>query len=230
MYRRIMLAAWALMTATAVAGCSGTHKAPVVSGTGRTATSAGPDSPGGSTSTPTPVTSPGSPSTTQGPGPTGPEVNPSGDIPDNQAFVDFGFPGGGFAIKVPEGWARTEADGTVSFTDKLNRITMEKLAVPSAPTVASAQATEVPAVKAAAQHYEPGKATMVARAAGPAVLITYRADAAADPVTAKVVHDDVERYEFWRSGTEVVLTLSAPVGADNVDPWRTVTDSLRWTA
>jgi hypothetical protein len=45
-----------------------------------------------------------------------------------------------------------------------------------------------------------------------------------------VVRDDVERYEFWRGDHEVVLTLSAPHGADNVDPWRTVTDSFRWTS
>jgi hypothetical protein len=31
-------------------------------------------------------------------------------------------------------------------------------------------------------------------------------------------------------GREVVLTLSGPKGADNVDPWRIVTDSLRWSA
>jgi hypothetical protein len=40
----------------------------------------------------------------------------------------------------------------------------------------------------------------------------------------------VERYEFWRAGREVVLTLAGPVDADNVDPWRTVSDSLRWPA
>ncbi|MDT4904221.1 MAG: hypothetical protein QOH52_2237, partial [Pseudonocardiales bacterium] len=39
----------------------------------------------------------------------------------------------------------------------------------------------------------------------------------------------VERYEFWKNGNEVVLTLAAPVGADNVDPWRKVTDSFAWT-
>jgi hypothetical protein len=26
----------------------------------------------------------------------------------------------------------------------------------------------------------------------------------------------------------VVVTLSAPVGSDNVDPWRIITDSLSW--
>ena len=65
--------------------------------------------------------------------------------------------------------------------------------------------------------------------AGSAVLITYQADSAPNEVTGKVVADAVERYEFWDNGTTVVLTLSGPVGADNVDPWRTVTDSFRWT-
>jgi hypothetical protein len=60
------------------------------------------------------------------------------------------------------------------------------------------------------------------------VLVTYGADAAADPVTGKVVHDDVERYAFWKDGKEVVLTLSGPAGSDNVDPWRVVTDSFGW--
>ena len=49
-----------------------------------------------------------------------------------------------------------------------------------------------------------------------------------DPVTGKVYRDEVERYEFYRNGTESVLTLAGPVGADNVDPWRTVTNSFQW--
>ena len=42
------------------------------------------------------------------------------------------------------------------------------------------------------------------------------------------VAEAVERYTFWSSGVEAVLTLAGPKGADNVDPWRTVSDSLRW--
>ena len=34
---------------------------------------------------------------------------------------------------------------------------------------------------------------------------------------------------FFHSGRAVVLTLSGPKGADNVDPWRLVTDSLQWS-
>jgi hypothetical protein len=49
-----------------------------------------------------------------------------------------------------------------------------------------------------------------------------------DTVTGKSVTEAVERYAFWGNGQEAVLTLSGPNGSDNVDPWRTITDSLRW--
>ena len=38
---------------------------------------------------------------------------------------------------------------------------------------------------------------------------------------------DVLRYELYHTGTRTTLTLLSPVGADNVDPWRIVTESLR---
>ncbi len=161
-------------------------------------------------------------------GPAAPEVNAAGDIPDNQAFIAYAAPSGGFNVKVPEGWARTESAGVVTFTDKFNSIRIHAQPAPAAPTVASATQGEVPAIRSDAANYRPGTVTMVNRSAGPAVLITYQADSAPDPVTTKVLSLDVERYEFWRNGTEVVLTLSAPHGADNVDPWKTVTNSFAW--
>jgi len=45
----------------------------------------------------------------------------------------------------------------------------------------------------------------------------------------QMVRDAFEQYTFYRNGSRVDLTLSGPVNADNVDPWRTVADSLRWT-
>jgi hypothetical protein len=188
---------------------------------------------GASTATSTsrvPAASPttAAPASSGGVNPNAPEVNPAGDIPDNQVFVSYRPPGGQFTVKVPEGWARIVRGGTVSFTDKLNTIRMESRPAPAAPTVASARQAELAAIQAASRHYEAGTVTQVRRTAGAAVLITYKADAPADPVTGKVVHDTVERYEFWRGGTEAILTLSGPVGADNVDPWRIVTDSFQW--
>ena len=158
----------------------------------------------------------------------GPETNPPGDIPDNQAFVAYSPPDNLYSVKVPEGWARTESAGAVAFTDKLNRIELRVVDAPVAPTVDSVKADDVAALAAANACFELGDVTSVKRTAGTAVRVTYRADASADPVTGKVVHDDVERYAFWKDGKEVVLTLSGPAGSDNVDPWRTVTDSFGW--
>nr|BFE60064.1 lipoprotein [Dactylosporangium thailandense] len=149
-----------------------------------------------------------------------PDNSPAGDIPDNTAFVAFRPAGQRYEIKVPEGWQRTESGAVVTFTDKLNAIRVQTRPAAAAPTVASAKA-DVPG--AAVERAE-----SVQRKGGDAILVVYRADSAADPVTGKVVPDTVERYAFWRDGTEAVVTLSGPVGADNVDPWRTVTDSFAW--
>jgi hypothetical protein len=43
-----------------------------------------------------------------------------------------------------------------------------------------------------------------------------------------VVRDAAQRYLFWHDGQQAVLTLTGPKNADNVDPWRLVSNSLRW--
>jgi hypothetical protein len=60
--------------------------------------------------------------------------------------------------------------------------------------------------------------------------MTYQAKATPNAVTGKAGTDAVERYVFFHNGKRIVLTLSGPKGADNVDPWKIVTDSVRWTA
>jgi hypothetical protein len=166
--------------------------------------------------------------TVTSPSPNAVESNPSGDIPDNQAFVAYQDPAGRFTVTVPEGWARS-SDGTATvFTDKYNSIRLESRPTSSAATVASAQATDVPAIQASARGFAAGKVTTATRKAGRAILITYGAQSPVNAVTGKVTDEAVERYAFWRGGYEVIITLAAPVGSDNVDPWRKVTDSFTW--
>lgn len=164
-----------------------------------------------------------------GPNPNATESRVPGDIPDNKVFRDY-VANKAFSLKVPEGWAMTTKGQAVLFTDKYNSILIESLPTAAAPTVASATSQELPAIKTAAHGFVAGDVKTVQRKSGAGVLVTYRADSAPNPVTNKVVFEAVERYEFWRNGTEVVLTLSAPVGSDNVDPWRKVTDSFGWKA
>lgn len=162
--------------------------------------------------------------------PNAPEVNPAGDIPDNQAYVAYAPPSGGYSVKVPEGWSRTAAGRAVTFTDKLNAIRLEARPITRPLTASQAARTEVPRLARSVKGFQAGSVSTVRRPAGRAVRITYLADASANQVTGRPTQDAVERYLFFHKGREIVLTLSGPKGADNVDPWRIVTSSLRWSA
>ena len=159
-----------------------------------------------------------------------PEISPSGDIPDNQVFVKYEPPGGGYLLDVPEGWARRGAGSVATFTDHFNSIRVDVAKRAAAPTTATARAVDVPALQRATSGFSLDSVSLVDRSAGRVVLVSYRAESGADPVTGKRVALAIERYEFWHNGTSVTLTLSAPMGSDNVDPWRRVTDSLAWSA
>jgi len=157
------------------------------------------------------------------------EKSPPGDIPDNQAFVAYAPPGTSYSVKVPEGWALTAAAGAVSFTDKLNTVRLEQVKISAAPTIAGVRSSVLPKLAQSEKGFKAGTVTTVQRKAGRAVRITYLALGNPDPVTGNTRLDAVERYLFFHNGHEAVLTLSGPKGADNVDPWRIVTDSVRWT-
>ena len=157
--------------------------------------------------------------------PTPAEDNPIGDIPDTQVYVPFASPDGSFTVSVPEGWAQKADGSAITFTDKLNTVRIDTRPTDSAPTPESVRRDELSSVKTSDGGFA---IEVVNRKSGDAVLATYQAAAEPNPVTGKAGTDDVERYSFWRGGREVILTLSGPVGADNVDPWRTITDSFQW--
>jgi hypothetical protein len=161
--------------------------------------------------------------------PTTAEVNPAGDIPDNQAFVAYAPPGAGFTVKVPEGWSRSASGRAVTFSDKLNAIRIESAPATAPLTVQDARRTALPALASSVDGFRPGTVSTVDRKAGSAVRMTYQAAAKRNPVTGKAGKDAVERYVFFHNGKQAILTLSGPKGADNVDPWRIVTDSVTWS-
>jgi hypothetical protein len=149
-----------------------------------------------------------------------------GDIPDNQAFVRFST--SSYSLVAPEGWARTTTGHRVALRDKYNAISVEVTAVAAAPTVRSVTASEVPKLRSSVAGFRSPRVTSLTRPAGRVVLVRYQARSRRDAVTGRTVVNDVERYEFWKSGHLVAVTLEAPRGSDNVDPWRTVTTSFRW--
>ncbi|MET7349917.1 hypothetical protein [Streptomyces mirabilis] len=200
-----------VLVAAVTAGCSGSSSGPPAPSHASSGSGSGSAATAGAGAAPAPT-----------------ESNPPGDIPDNQAYVAFRPSGGAFTVKVPEGWARTGQGGATVFTDKLNRVEIATASASSAPTVTSVGSELVPRLRGQVPKFDGPKVSQVNRHAGSAVLLKYQGDSAADPVTGKVVRDAFERYAFYRQGHEVDLTLSGPVNADNVDPWRIVTDSFSW--
>jgi hypothetical protein len=202
-------------------------------------------SPSTSSSTPSPAPSTsGSPSLSAQPGPASPatstatapvkvekpvapEVNPPGDIPDSQVFVAYRAPGR-FVVKVPEGWSRSTLTGSARFNDKLNTISLRWSKVGAAPTVAEVKASEIAALRAAGGAFKLVSVKAVKLPSGPAVLVTYQVNSAPNSVTGKQYRLDALRYSLFHHGVRLDITLTSPVGADNVDPWNTVVRSVTW--
>jgi hypothetical protein len=192
-----------------VAGCGG----------GSTKPSAG-------TTNPPAGTSPGASGAGQAPVPA--ETNPPGDIPDNQAYVVFRSDAGHFGVKVPEGWARADAASGVTFSDHLNSIQLTWQAAPTPPSEQRATAQDIPELKRTQLAFTLKKVSTVTLPGGTAVFVESQENSAPNSVTGKQYRLDVQRYIFFHSGQQAVLALSSPVGADNVDPWKLVSESFRW--
>jgi hypothetical protein len=171
------------------------------------------------------VAAPG-PSPTEKPAPVDSAV--PGDIPDTTQFVTHRSGAGHFTIKAPEGWAEQSGASSVTYTGTVNTIAVAWMPSATAPTSQSAMAQDVAALRQSERGFQLGNVGTVTLPAGTAIEITYQANSAPNPVTGKQYRLDVARYELWKSGTEAVITLSSPAGADNVDPWATVSKSFSW--
>jgi hypothetical protein len=168
-------------------------------------------------------------SSTSGVNPNQHETLPPGDIPDTIAYVPYAMPGAGLTVSTPEGWSRSGGHGRVKFTDKLNEIQLFTLPASGPLTPASAKQREIPGIAGSVKTFKLQSISTVSRPAGQAIRIAYLGDSPPNPVTGKVGTLAFERYDFLHRGREVVVLLSSPSGSDNVDPWRKVTSSLRFT-
>ena len=217
---RTVPALLAVGVAAAIAGCGSSHSSTPNSAAGSQATAS-------SSATSSATTS--STTTSGGVNPNAPETLPPGDIPDTIAYVPYAVPGHGLTLSTPEGWSRKITPDGVIFTDKLNTVQLVDTHASGPITIASAQHTEVPKRAATLKGFKLQSVSVVSRPAGAAVRIKYLGYSKPDPVTGKFGVLAFERYAFFHQGREVSLVLSSPLGSDNVDPWRNVTSSLRFT-
>ena len=150
----------------------------------------------------------------------------AGDIPDNQQFLTFKNATGGYSIKYPEGWARSGSGSNVTFQDKSNTVTIT-VTSGSAPTPSSVgkqlkqQAANDPCLS-------PGTPQTATVGPNQAVKVTFTTRGAKSPVTGQRNKVTVDRYVFFKGGRVATVDLSNPVGVDNVDAYRMISESFRW--
>lgn len=152
------------------------------------------------------------------------EKNPPGDIPDDQVFVAYASRAGGYSLKVPEGWARTEKGSDVGFIDKFDGVAVIVDTVAAAPTTKDV----VDKLQNAEREFKLVNTKQIRLPAGPTLLIKYESESEANPVTNKRIHLEDEAYVFYRNGRMAILTVWAPAGADNADQWKLISESFRW--
>jgi hypothetical protein len=79
-----------------------------------------------------------------------------------------------------------------------------------------------------ARAVEIGNVTQVQLPGGQAVLVEYTSNSDPNAVTGKQVRLENNAYLYFKGGKLATLTLWAPLGADNVDQWKRMSDSFRW--
>ena len=160
--------------------------------------------------------------------PLAPETNPVGDIPDTQAFVNYVASPGNYSLDVPEGWARTNNGSDVRFVDKFDGVSVSMAQAASTPTANSVQQNEIATLTSSGHAFQVGQITEMDLRGGHAIKITATANSGPDPVTGKQVRLEEDIYIFFHDGTEAMLQLWAPQGADNVDQWKRISESFQW--
>jgi hypothetical protein len=154
-----------------------------------------------------------------------PEYSPPGDIPDSQVFIDYA--GKGFAMKVPEGWSRKDSASGAIFSDKYNLLEISATPTAAAPTVESVKTNDAVAIEASAPAATVKDVARVELDGGPAIRIQYQSNSELNAVTGKPIRLDRVRYLYFKAGNVVTLDMAAPAGADNVDQWLLMANSVR---
>ena len=155
-----------------------------------------------------------------------PERNPPGDIPDSQVFVTYSGPG--FSMKVPEGWSRNDIEGGARFDDKYNLISVTSSPTAAVPTIESAKLGEAADLVATGHAVKVTDIKQVKLDGGSAVRIQYQSNSEPNAVTGKQIRLERVRYLYFVGGKLIRLDMAAPAGADNVDQWLLMANSVKF--
>ncbi len=150
----------------------------------------------------------------------------AGDVPDNAVFLKYTSAAWQFSIQYVEGWQVTTATDGVTIRDKDSSETVTVVPLPS-DVAAYVTDTDRPALQAI-QGFKLVKQDKVKVGSATLIHLVYHALAAPDAVTGKQVPSTIDR--FYAPGPALaIVSLSTPNGVDNVDAFRQMIESLKWS-
>jgi hypothetical protein len=149
-----------------------------------------------------------------------------GDIPDNAVFLTFHGTNPVFSIQYVEGWQVTRQPDGVVIRDKDSSETVAIVALTDIPAYVTS--TDLPMLQAQA-GFKLIKQDTVKIGSTSYVHLVFHLPAAPDPVTGKQVPSTVDRYYVPGPTGIAVISLSTPDGVDNVDAFRQMIGSFKWS-
>jgi len=149
----------------------------------------------------------------------------NGDIADTATYLTYH--GAGFSLQYVEGWGILKGGGqAVRISDKDSA---EVVSIsPGKTSVATLAGQDLTRFQHTLPQFHLFARRTVQLAPGVAAYLQYRTLSAQDPVTGKRVPVVVDRYYVPGPGRQAIVSLSTPVGVDNVDAFRRISRSFRW--
>lgn len=149
----------------------------------------------------------------------------SGDVPDNAVYLRY--KGKGFSIEYIEGWLQTSTKRGMTFQDKDSAVVVELYAPWHSSLATYVRQVDLPRLMRSPGFVRGALARdTIARIA--TMRLSYRGRSAPDPVTGKVVTLQSDRYYVSGPHTLALITLSTPLGVDNVDAFHRIAHSFNF--
>ena len=148
----------------------------------------------------------------------------SGDIPDTAVYLTY--KGKGYNLSYVEGWTLNLGQRSgVTINDKDS---YEIVKIVKSGRTQNFASVDMSNLSRTTQRYRLVSMKTLPLGTGTAVHVQYRTLSPQDAVTGKQVPVVVDRYYIPGSGKTAIITLSTPVGVDNVDAFRRIAHSFRW--
>jgi len=219
--RPIALLIVCALAISACGGATGTSPAGSSTPTNPSATPNTSTEPSGSA----PSVAPSNPSASQAPDTGGGTSH--GDIPDNAVFLTYRGGTPPFSVQYVEGWQVSQQPTGVVIRDKDSRETVSIVALP--PDVAGfVTSSDLPSLRTL-PGFKLERQDTVKLGATSYVHLLYHALADPDPVTGKQVPSTIDRYYVPGASSLAIVSLSTPDGVDNVDAFRQMIASFKWS-